>query len=731
MTFSRPNLRLEVQPDGVAVLWLDVPGRAMNTFSRAVLADLDAALDHIAVDPSARLLVVRSAKPSGFLAGADLHEFTAVQSADDARALSEQGQKLFDKLAGLRVPSVAVVHGPCLGGGLEFALACDYRLVVDQPGTQLGLPEIELGLVPAWGGTQRLPRVVGLERALQVILAGRRLGARDAFRWKLADALAPPEPHLATVLGSMLKHAFARGKRQRSGLARHTWRQALLETTGLGRRTILGGFERVLRRRVPDDMPAPAEALECVRVGLAEGMAAGLAREREAIGRLAMTPACRNLVNLFFQREKARKLPGDATRGTPSIRKVGVVGAGTMGAGIAQLAAIRGCEVFIQEANPDALGAGMVKVAALFDKAVQRRLLARAEADKRLSAIKGTLTWEGFRDVEIAVEAVVEDLDAKRAVFRELEQHTKADAVLATNTSSLLVRQVQEGLSHPGRVAGLHFFNPVHKMPLVEVARNAATADRAVRALTAWAVALGKTPVVILDSPGFVVNRILTPYLNEAVLLLVEGMPVEQVDEVMVRFGMPMGPLELLDQVGLDVASHIAKALQPVFGVRIPPNPAFAEMVGAEWLGHKNGWGFYRYQGSVKKVNQAAPLRLREGRSESAAALLEALPPAVRSQQARDRMVLLMVNEAAACLGEGIAADAATVDLAMVLGTGWAPHRGGPLRYAADRGHAEVAQALEDLARRLGPRFEPSAELRRLAVAEPRASARGAAETPR
>ncbi len=711
--FQAETLRVDQEPGGVGVLWFDVPGRPLNVFNRQVLADLEAALDRVDADSAIHVLVARSAKSSGFLAGADLHEFAKVQSAADATALSALGQAIFDKVARLRVPVVAVVQGPCLGGGLEFALACDYRLVVDRHNTQLGLPEIELGLLPGWGGTQRLPRVVGLERAFKIILGSRRLSATDAGRWGLADAVAT-EQTMARELDHLLHRAEQEGKRQLAAPSRRSWRQWLLETNAVGRRMLFRGTERYLRRRVPEDMPAPREALEAMRVGLRDGLDAGLAYEREAIGRLAMTPACHNLIALFFQREEARKLPAEWKEGEP-VRRLGVVGLGVMGAGIAQLAAIRGVEVIVQEANEEALGTGLLRVAALFEKAVERGILAREEADRKLSAFRGGVNWKDFDSVELVIEAAVENLEVKRALFRELDRRTPPQAVLATNTSSLTVAALQEGLAHPERVAGMHFFNPVHKMPLVEVVRTPATNDQAIAAVARLAIALGKTPVVVQDSPGFVVNRILMPYLNEAVLLVSEGLSIRSLDATMTRFGMPMGPLELLDQVGLDVAAHIARSLQPAFGDRFPPNPGFELMRQKGWLGQKSGVGFYHHRGKKKQVNFLAENALRAAYSKSDEDLAEVLPHAVTMQQARDRMVLLMVNEAAMCLGEGLTAQAETIDLAMVLGTGWAPHRGGPLRYAHDRGVDAVIAALEELARRLGPRFQPCEALRRLA----------------
>jgi 3-hydroxyacyl-CoA dehydrogenase/enoyl-CoA hydratase/3-hydroxybutyryl-CoA epimerase len=714
--FRADTLRVDQMPGGVACLWLDVPGKGQNVLGRPLLTDLDAALDHVVATPTARVLVVRSAKPAGFLAGADLHDFAAIRTPQEAVAASARGQQLFAKLAGLRLPSIAVIHGTCLGGGLELALACDYRLVVERPDTQLGLPEVELGLLPAWGGTQRLPRIVGLERALNVILGGRRLGPRDALRWRLADALSP-EGLLDVELARLIHRGLTEGKRQRAGLPLHTWRQRLLESNGLGRWLLYRGAEQLLRKRVPDDMPAPGEALRAVQVGVAQGLEAGLAYEREAISRLATSPACRNLINLFLQREQARRLPDDIRKwASEKIRKVGVVGAGTMGAGIAQLAAVRGYDIVLREANADALGAGIMRLQALFQKAVQRGILSAADAAQRLRGVKGTLAWDGFEDADLVIEAALEDLDAKRAVFRELDRVCRPDAVLASNTSSLSLAAIAEGLTHRRRVAGCHFFNPVHKLPLVEVVRGPDTDDRTIDLLRSWAVALNKVPVVVRDGPGFVVNRVLAPYLAEAVLLVAEGNDVRDVDRLMHRFGMVAGPLETLDQVGLDVAAHVSRVLQPAFADRWPPSPAFAMMVERGWLGQKNGWGFYRYAGKRPHVNEAAVLMLRDAPLPG-----RAVQPVKRTAEdelvrARDRLVLLCVNEAAACLAEGLAADAEAVDLAMVLGAVWAPHRGGPLHYADDRGLADVVQRLTVLARDVGPRFQPHPELARRAA---------------
>ncbi len=712
--FQAETLSIDSDDTGIALLKLDLPGRSVNVLTPQLLTDLDAALDYLARGTGLRLLVIRSSKTSGFLAGADIAEFAKIRTSAEAAALSARGQQLFNKLELLPMPSLAIIHGPCLGGGLELALACDYRLVIDRPNTQLGLPEIELGLLPGWGGTQRLPRVLGLERALQVILARKRLGAREALHWGLADALAASESAQREVLQELLSRLPQRGKRARLGLPLSTWRQKILESTGLGQSILLRTTRRLLRRRTWDDFPAPEEALAAVETGLDQGMTAGLAREREGASRLALSPASRNLVGLFLLREQSRKLPSEWQQPIRPLKRVGIIGAGTMGAGIAQLAALRGCEVIIKEINDDALGKGIITIENLFRKALEKGAITMEEYTRAFNAIKGRIDWQGFETLDVVVEAAVENLEIKKKIFADLEKRTNESTILATNTSSLSVAELQKGMQHPERVAGLHFFNPVHKMPLIEVIRAPHTSEETMRVLTQWALALGKTPVRVKDAPGFVVNRVLMPYMNEAVQLVAEGLGVDQVDGLMRRFGMPMGPLEVLDQIGLDVAAHVADSMLPVFGERFAPNAAFRRMSESGWLGQKKGAGFYRHRGPKHWVNRDV-LPLLRAEAPAHLALVKSLPLAARLQQARERMVLLMVNEAAACLGEQLTESAVLIDLALVLGTGWAPHRGGPLRYADDRGVKEIADTLSALAGRFGPQFQPCAELQRRA----------------
>ena len=465
-------------------------------------------------------------------------------------------------------------------------------------------------------------------------------------------------------------------------------------------------------------MPAPWEALRAVQKGIKDETVLGLACEREAAGKLAMSLACRNLVRVFFlePRGRAQAVAGRAMRDgqaaadpprrrgrrghhgrghCPARRSQGLRGRGPRGQ--------RNRPGGRHPAHP-----GPVPQGRRARSAAQRgsaRTAGSHSRDHRLEGLQPTWTW--------CIEAIVEDLDVKRAVFQELEQNTAPSTILATNTSSLLVRELQEGLQHPERVAGLHFFNPVHKMPLVEVVAAAGTREDVAARLADWSVAVGKTPALVKDSPGFLVNRILMPYLNEAVLLVIEGMRPQLIDEAMRRFGMPLGPLELLDQIGLDIAAHVAAAIGPAFGERFGRNPGFERMEESGLLGQKCGQGFYRYRGRHKKVNDRAVTLLRGESHVAAPYQMQAAPPAKLMAAARERLALLMVNEAAACYAEELAASAEAIDLAMVLGTGWAPHRGGPLRYAEDRGIASIVETLTELARQHGPRFEPCAELRR------------------
>ncbi len=709
--FQTKNLWLSPLTKGAVALYLDVADKKMNVLSRQVLQELEQALDNVRKDDSTKLLVVRSRKETGFMAGADISEFSQVSDHSEAIAISQKGQDLFSKLENLSIPTLAIISGPCLGGGLELALACDYRYAVNSPETQLGMPEVELGLIPGWGGTQRLPRVVGLQKALQIILGSKRLRAAEALSCGLVDQIVEvTNPEVPEFVDNLVK-------RPKTGLHYQNWQQRLLESNPLGRWFIFRGTKNILKKGVPDDMPAHWEALKAIRVGIEQSFEAGLTQERQSIGFLATTPACKNLVSLFQLQEQAKQLPDPEEDEEPPIRRVGVVGAGTMGAGITQLAALKGCEVVVQEASETALGMGMLQVVSLFEQAVRRGILRLQEMEKRMADVHGSTKWKGFADLDLVIEAIIEDIEAKQKIFATLEKNVSPSTILATNTSSLPVHKLQKGLNHPARVAGLHFFNPVHKMALVEIVKTGATEEKVIKSLQRFVVSLGKTPIVVKDRPGFLVNRILMPYLNEAVSLVGQGIRIELVDRAMKKFGMVVGPLEMLDQVGLDVAAHIVRAMEEVFQDRLTPHPGFEEMKEKDWLGQKSETGFYRWKGKRKRVNIYAENLLQQISQQAGQVTLPAASPEEFMEIARNRMLAVTLNEAVLCLQEEIVPDADTLNLAMILGTGWAPHRGGPLKYLEQTGHQEIVDRMNNLSEIYGDHYRPCEELCRLASA--------------
>lgn len=702
--YQSKSITIDKDFDGSAFLKIDLHNRAINLITRNFIQELDEALTFLERLTGLPALILRSGKSNGFMAGADLQEFLDIQSAQQAEEISSQGQTLFNRLANLPFPTIAVISGPCLGGGLELALACDYRLVYDAPTTQLGLPEVQLGLLPAWGGTQRLPKIVGLERAIQMILGQKRLSAIEAYRWKLADEVAHGEKGLRQQFTSLLGKAISRGKVLRNNLPRITWRQRFLETNPIGLRIIFRGTERMLRLKVPDEMPAPLEALEAIKVGIKKGPVAGLNQECNAAGRLAVSPACRNLIHLFFQGEAAQHLPDEYTGSEfPSIRNVGIVGEGASVAGLAQLVAFKGCSVLIQGANALALGSTMLGIKSLFDQAVKRKLITNQEADRRIALVRGTLDWEGFKEVDLIIDTKSDASRNQGEFFRLLEQFSSPDSILACHSSFAKITDLQKALQNPERVIGFHYFDPFHKIPLVEVATSRQTSRKTISQTLQWTISLGKTPILVQDQPGLVLNRIMYPYLQEAVLLVQDGLKIREIDALMKRFGMPMGPLEYLDELGL------AEVINGIEIMKDQLDPVVAKVDGLTlmkengWLGSKSGKGFYSHPGRTPYPNPLAENLLRASQPRSTKS---ALPKIARLNEARERMVLMIVNETIKMLSKGSLPDPTKLDLLMVLGSGWAPHRGGPLNYAKDRGTASILQSLQDLQTRHGERFE-------------------------
>ncbi len=653
---AAPNIRRELDADHVCVLTFDRPGSSANLFDAQTLSELDRHLAWIAASGAAGV-VLQSAKPSIFIAGADLRALMDAAKRNALPPIIELGQSVFTRLASLPMPTVAAIHGACAGGGLEVALACDYRIATPDAATKIGLPETQLGILPGWGGSARLPRLIGLPAALNVILGGKLHAARQAFKIGIVDALAPRERLL-----ELARKKIRSGKPHR---ASH-----FLTNNRLAAAAIAAGVRRVVLKKTRGHYPAQIAALETIANGVSLPLEKALALEREAVVRLASTETCRNLVNLFFQRERARKgPPGEAVQ-------VAVIGAGVMGSAIAQWVSSRGSPVLLRDIDAERVGKGMANAARLYDAGVRRHTFTALEARDGLDRISPIVDEAPLKRARLVIEAAVEKMAVKKQVFARLEELCDRDAILATNTSALSVSALASGLAAPGRVAGLHFFNPVHRMQLVEVIVGVQTEPEVVQHLAAFARRIGKLPVVVKDSPGFLVNRILIPYLMEAGTLFEEGASVTEIDNAMLDFGMPMGPLRLLDEVGLDIATDVAETLGS-------PSRALAAMRDAGLLGRKSGRGFYLYVQPREKPNaDLAPFRRgRENPSRDAL---------------RERMVLPMVNEAARCLEEKVVATADDVDFGMVMGTGFAPFRGGPLRYADYAGIASLVSRMKE-----------------------------------
>jgi 3-hydroxyacyl-CoA dehydrogenase / enoyl-CoA hydratase / 3-hydroxybutyryl-CoA epimerase len=670
------NITRSLSADGLCVLTFDRAGSSANVFDRATLEELNLHLAAIESDASIRGVLVTSA---------DLNAFS--KNADE-RALGEMvdlGHTIFGRLSKLPVPSVAAIHGVCLGGGLELALACDWRVASTDKATKLGLPETQLGILPAWGGSTRLPRLIGLPAALGLILTGKQLVG--------ADELAHQEYLLEAA-----QKILARGKRRPKPLA-WTSRAPLSSLVGSQAR-------RETLRKSRGHYPAPLKAIEVCTRAVSGSIEDGLAAERAAFLELVRTPECRSLMSVFFLQERAKKLVAPGAEGCARpVKRVAVMGAGTMGAGIAQWVSARGFPVRLKDVNPDALARGMHAIEKVYAEAVKRRVFTLAEATAGLDRVTPIHTDVPLTDVDLVIEAALEKLDLKQLLFRDLEVRVGPNAVLATNTSALSIDQIASVLARPERVVGMHFFNPVHRMQLVEIVRGPRTSPQAVDTALQFVKALGKLPVIAKDSPGFLVNRILLPYMVEAVWLFSEGIPAEEIDRVMLNFGMPMGPLRLCDEVGLDVAQHVAKDLERRLPSPVPINDTLEKMVARGWLGKKNGKGFYLHGGKGERSEPNPETR----------ALQPATPRRTDVPTQADRMVLIMINEAARVLAEGVVDTPEDVDFGMIMGTGWAPFRGGPCRYADTRGIPEIVQRLEVLARDVAPHFLPCQRLREMA----------------
>lgn len=685
--------------NGIMRLTLNQPDKAVNTLGAGMLGELEAALGEVESRDDLKVLVIQSGKPGCFVAGADLREIAGITDISEAAAKAGQGQELLNRIEDLKIPSVAIIDGTCLGGGLELALACNYRVVSDGKKTNLGLPETTLGIVPGFGGTYRLPRTVGLEQAVGMILRGKPVNGKKAYKIGLADAFYP-QAFLYPWADKLIED-LARGKtpRLKKRTSRKPLARRLLENTAKGRSILLNKAEKNVRTKTGGAYPAPLEAIELLRHSYGLGRDKALSLERETIGKLIPTRISKNLIQLYFSREGAKKHP--ALMGEGELKQVthaAILGAGVMGGRIAWLFSDNDIPVTMKDIALEQIKNGYASAAQVYKELKKRGKYTSGEINLKMHQIHGTLEYKTVGRPDAVVEAVVENKEIKKKVLSELETYLPDDTIIATNTSALSVSELATALKRPDRFVGMHFFNPVNRMPLVEIIPGEKTSPETVRSVGRLALRLGKTPVFVSNCAGFLVNRLLMPYLNEAVELLAEGADMEDVDRKIMAFGMPMGPYTLLDEIGIDVARDVAETLNGAYPDRMQTGSFFENSKDQEkLLGKKSGKGFYLYSGN-KKPNPEIGRMLGHGKSAKELSEFDIV----------HRPILNMANEAARALEEKVVNTAEELDLAMVLGTGFPPFRGGILRYVDELGLDKTVETLQSYAERFGSRFEPA-----------------------
>jgi 3-hydroxyacyl-CoA dehydrogenase / enoyl-CoA hydratase / 3-hydroxybutyryl-CoA epimerase len=691
---------------GLALVTLDLPGEPVNKLTSGLIDEWEVLIERLRGDTAVRAVVLISGKPDSFIAGADIEEFTRLTTAAEAEALSRRGQDLMDRVEQFPKPIVAAIHGACLGGGCELALACHWRVATDSAKTQIGLPEVQLGLLPGAGGCVRLPRLIGARAALDIILAGKSERPQKALKLGLVDEVVPKSILRQVALAAadrLAREGTARRHRSRGAAG------ALLDGTAVGRQIVYRMARKQLLRKTGGHYPAPLAALEAVRIGLEHGPVEGFRAERERFGALAVTPVSRNLVRIFFATTALKKDDGvpPGTDVEPlKIGRVGIVGSGFMGAAIAGTAVLNAeVEARLKDAELPRVGKGLKAALGILDERLKRRRLTRPQHQRLAALLSGTADYSGFTRADLVIEAVFEDLDVKRRVLAEVEREIRPEAVFATNTSTIPIRDIAAGAARPERVIGMHFFSPVERMPLLEIIPSDATDARTVVSAVRFGRAMGKTVIVVHDHPGFWVNRILSPYLNEAGVMIEEGVPVDLIDRTMTRWGFPVGPVALMDEVGLDVAQKASKVMHAAFGERLTPPAVIGRMIEDGRLGRKNARGFYAYHeghktGVDERVYRVLGVKPLEG---------------FAAEDVERRLVYLMLNEAAMACGEGVVRSARDGDVGAIFGIGFPPFRGGPLRLIDELTAGSVVETLTRLQEAHGARFAPAPALEAMA----------------
>lgn len=713
--------------DGVALLVLDLPGEPVNTLSPETGEVFAQLLTRAEKDPSVKAVVFTSGKKDSFVAGAKIDFLQTLKSAAEATAASRQGQQGFDRLDAFSKPVVAAIHGACLGGGLEWALACDYRIATDSPKTTLGLPEVQLGLIPGAGGTQRLPALIGVQAALDLILTGKNVKPAKAKKLGLVDEVVPA-PILRTLAvrrarelaesmlkverrarGQGLKAVAQQGRRGLGGLLlglanKEMWAEVALEDNPVGRKILFDQARKQLRKKTRGKYPAPEKALEAIRIGVESGRAAGLEAEARFFGELVVSDVSKRLVEIFFATTALKKENGTASADVKprEVKKVGVLGGGLMGGGIAYVSsALQGVPVRVKDKDDAGVGRALKQVQGLYDERVKKRSLTWREAASKMALVTGGTGYEGFKNVDVVIEAVFEDLALKHRIMGEVELVTREDCIFASNTSSIPITELAKGSRRPAQVIGMHYFSPVNKMPLLEIITHKGTADWVTATCVEVGKKQGKTVIVVNDGPGFYTSRILAPYMNEAAHLLADGADIAELDKALVDFGFPVGPITLLDEVGIDVAQKVGPIMETAFGKRMAAPRALEKVVADGRLGRKNKKGFYTYDGKKKEVDPTVYELLPHGKNRKS----------LDAREMAERCALQMVNEAVRCLGEGILRSARDGDVGAIFGLGFPPFLGGPFRYADSLGPAELLRRLEHFQDKYGERFTPAPSL--------------------
>jgi len=699
--------------DGIAWLWLDDPAKKVNTLSSRLFGWFDEQISRLEDDAASageiRGLVILSGKKDNFVVGADIEELQGLDDKDSVLELLERGHELTGRLEALPIPKVAAIHGPCLGGGLELALACDRRVATDQAKTRLGFPEVQLGLIPGMGGTQRLPRLIGVPDALDLILTGKQVHARKARALGLVDEIC--DPYNLGDAAEQLLEAAAEQVRKRRGKKRSLASRAgaWLAKTPLAGRFVYDKARETVQKKTGGHYPAPRVAIHVVQEGMELPLERALDLEAGAFAELVLSDIAKNLMGIFFMKNdvdaRARKL----AKAGREVDRVGVLGAGFMGSGIAQVLVYKGFEVVMKDRDDDAVARGMSFANDRVQELVRRRKLSQVEGKEAMGRLLGTTGYRALARTPFIVEAVFEDIDLKHRVIREMEKEGPEDLIFASNTSTIPITKLAEASGRPENVVGMHFFSPVHKMPLLEVIRHPGSSDETLATTVDVGNRMGKTVIVVNDGPGFFTSRVLGPYLNEAAFLLTEGASVEQIDGALTGWGWPVGAIALMDEVGLDVGHHVSKVMTSYFGDRVQPPEVFAALVEDGRTGRKGGRGFYQYEKGKKK-----------GVDESVYGLIDWEPAEISDDEIIERCWLQMLNETARCIEDGVIENPVDIDIGVIFGFGFPPFRGGLLREADRLGLPQVVAKLEGYAERHGDRLQPAGLLRDMAKKDKR-----------